>query len=471
MLYVPAAHTVEVAGGHPVQGHGYGAHVVLGQHQRIEPAEGRPVHLRFAQHGRRLLQSRHRQLPQLAVLGGQRRSSVRSQLLRPRRKAPGKAHILQVFRQRPGLPGGGDSLGGCLRQRLQRPGRPAAQIVYPSESLAGLVRIFIAPAARVLPPWPRAGPRAAPQVPHQHIVFQLVGLLGAQTRKAGAKVGENVTGLPAAGDYFVGSRDKGGQRPGHHVAFSCEIQRHAVVGEHALQRRTVVLEAPDGHGDVPPAAARFPGKPDALRGGQFALRRDAGGAVKGHGPAPVHAGGGIGKHVVFKKFQRLFFALGPLEGAVPDFFSQFAGRPLQRAHGGPGHSVHLAVSVAAGEAHGDFCAFFQKLRDHPALLGREISEAVDVYICFRAEIAFRYGFGQPGEPVGRVGAAVGHHGVVGFGNERQIPQLVRKVAGASVGGGGERVGRHAGRFQLVQLGQQQGLHLRAASGRAVHPQA
>ena len=45
VLDVPAAHTVKVPGGYPVQRYRDAAHVILGEHGDKQPAEGRHVHL------------------------------------------------------------------------------------------------------------------------------------------------------------------------------------------------------------------------------------------------------------------------------------------------------------------------------------------------------------------------------------------------------------------------------------------
>lgn len=88
------------------------------------------------------------------------------------------------------------------------------------------------------------------------------------------------------------------------VGAAGEIERHAVVGAHALERWRVVGKAAHGDGDVAPTAAglhelqRAGGRPGAL--GREIVRRVDGDRLRGI----VKVRGGVGKQLLLEHAQR-----------------------------------------------------------------------------------------------------------------------------------------------------------------------
>ena len=156
--------------GHPVQGNGDSAHVVLGQHQAEQGGKLLQLHGGLPQQLGALLQAAADDLPQLAVLLGQGGLLPLPQgghpLLQPLRKA----NILQKTVKCYGLSLSG--FIGILPQQFQRFSHLAAGTVQPLQQ--GLVLLChgeaIAPGVHI--PGLCLGPATPPQVPFEDVVFQ-----------------------------------------------------------------------------------------------------------------------------------------------------------------------------------------------------------------------------------------------------------------------------------------------------------
>ena len=266
-----------------VQGHGDGAHVVLGQHQLQEPGKLLPVQLRVLQDGGELVHNAAQQLPELAVLPG---PLELSQLLQPPGallQLPGQLQLLQKRPQGLQLSPGPLLFPQTRRQTAQRAPHPAAQGVD-LDQLLGL------PGGKALPPARRiAGPVAVPDphgpvdVPGHHVVLQHIALAVRQPRQPGLQPAEHVLVLVPAGHRVQGPGQQAQHRLLQHVAAAAEVHRHAVALKDILNGGLVLVQVPGRHADVPEAAGpgpdqlQYPGR-HVLRLREHALR-----------PAQLHA--------------------------------------------------------------------------------------------------------------------------------------------------------------------------------------
>ena len=207
------------------------------------------------------------------------------------------------------------------------------------------------------------------------------------------------------------------------------------------------------------------------RRGILALRAHALGRAEAYRPAAFIARGGITEHIVREKGELLCPVAG-LEGLRHELRAALPRRGHEAAAGRAGERVYLARALERvhRQADGELHALFEQLQEHRVLLRREIYKAVHIDARFFVHIARAYLPGENGEPVRGVGAAVGDDGVVGFGYQGQVVELVPERAAAGRPGLGEPVRADAGRLQLVHGREQQRLHLRLALRRGIDPQ-
>ena len=87
-----------------------------------------------------------------------------------------------------------------------------------------------------------------------------------------------------------------------------------------------------------------------------------------------------------------------------------------------------------------------------------------------AQRAFGYLPGKPREPVGGIGVAVCHNGVIGLEHKAEIVQLIGKRALAALRSLKQLFGAHASGLELVYLRKQHCLKLRSAPCGGIDPQ-
>ena len=466
-----AAHAVEVAGRHAVECDGDRADVVTGEHAQKERCERVGVHLRAAEDGGKLFERADRQLPELGILGRERGAPLGAQAFGQRIEPLREVQPLEKIRQRHGLRlrrGG----GAALRAKLaQGPCRALPQVVDLLQAGGGFVRVRRAVAVRVLLPRRWARPRAAADGPEQDVVFERVRLLRREPGEARAQVGRDVLGVPPAGHDVVGRADERHERLLQQVGAAGEIERHAVVGAHALERGRIVGKAAHGDGDVAPAAAglhelqRAGGRPCAL--GRKIVRRAHADRVR----RVVKVRGGVGKQLLLEYAQRRVGRAGGA-GLGRGLHAAVVRHVEQDARRAPGGAEDLAAAGELIERETDrhVRAGFQQRAHDGQLLPRVVGEAVEVEVPRAPERARGDALGQAGQPVGGVGVPLRGHGVIRREHEREVAQLVAQIAGAARGRGFERVGRDARGLELVDRAEERLLHLRPAGGRAEQPQ-
>ena len=246
------------------------------------------------------------------------------------------------------------------------------------------------------------------------------------------------------------------------------------MGEHALERAAVVLEAADRHGDIAPAAAPFAHELDRARGGQLAFGHEIRRGRQADVRLPaVPARGGIAEEMIGEVFERAVLFAAQIHAlelhAAAELLRVVEQPPRGRAR--EGEDLVRAAELVEREADRHFRAGRHQRADHGLLLTREVDEAVDIDAVFAADPARGDLFGEQVQAVGGVGAAVGDHGVVALEHERKVPKLLRERALGPFRGREEHLGRDRGALALVHGGEQGRLQLGLARGRAVELQA
>ena len=162
-------------GVHPVQGHGNGPHVVLGEHQGEQLGKLLQLHGGIPQDLSALLQAPAQDLPQLGVLLRQGGLIPLPQLLRPPGQLLRHLHGLQEAVEGHGL--ALSCLVRLLPQLLQRGGHLPPQGVEPGQQGGVLLGKLAAVALGVVGPVLFGGPGAPLQPPGQDVVLQQVHVL------------------------------------------------------------------------------------------------------------------------------------------------------------------------------------------------------------------------------------------------------------------------------------------------------
>ena len=362
----------------------------------------------------------------------------------------------------------------AARKGPQRLAETAAQGVDAREAFFRFVVKGLAVALGVLAPVALALPGGGAQLPEEEIVFQLVALLGRKPGQTRAHIAGHVVHVPAAGDDLIGGGDQRGRGLVQKLGPARGVERHAVVGEDALERAAVILKAAHGHGDVAPAAALVPHELDRAGGGQLALgdhvRRGRETQI-GRRSRPLF--GGPAEEMIDKEFQRV--GLVPADVHALDLHAAAqllrVGNQTLRGRAREGEDFVPAGELVQRKADRQLRAGGQQRADDRLLLAREVDEAVDVDEAALAEAAGGNLFGKQVEPVRGVGAAVRDHGVIALEHERHVPELLRERALGLLRGGEQHRGRDRGAFALVRGGEQGRLQLGLARGGAVELQA
>ena len=159
----------------------------------------------------------------------------------------------------------------------------------------------------MLPPVFPALPGPGAELPAIDIAGELVALVSVEAGKTRVHKAYQLIHVPAAVHNLIGPGNEGGQRLGQEFASPGGEEGDSVIPEHALQRPSVILKAPDGYRDIPPAAAFVPHKRQRSGRGELALGGHALGPAQENGGLACKAGVGIAEHVVGKKGQGLGF--------------------------------------------------------------------------------------------------------------------------------------------------------------------
>ena len=431
VLYISAAHTVKITGGHSVERHGYHAHIVAREHQREQPPEAFHVHLRVAEYRGALLKRGDDDIPQLRVLARKTLPSRGHKLLRALAQALGELQLLEKVRQRRRLLRRGGRFAAMCGKMQQRVAQCIAQGVYFFQALRGLLGVLGVVAVRMLPPVARAAPRSGAELPLKDIVFKRVAVLRRKSGQARAHIAYHVVNFPAAAHDVIRCGYHRGERLRQQVAAPRHEKRHAVMLERALQRRAVFVKAAHRDRDIAPAAAAVAHKGYRLRRRELTFGHHA---VRRHElhrivRLALKAHGGVAEHILGEEIERVA-ADSRREMPRLRFRAKFPriGEQLARAAAGQLEYLVLAVQLIHRQAYGELHAALQKRTQHLSLLKREIYESVDIYMVIRPHGAVEYLPGKHGQPVGGVGVSVRYDGVVGFEYQRHVRELVPKSA-------------------------------------------
>ena len=241
------------------------------------------------------------------------------------------------------------------------------------------------------------------------------------------------------------------------------------MAENALQRAAVVLKAAHNERYIPPAAAPAHER-DRLRGGKLALGGDVVRAPKLDLPVGCALNLRIAEKIVGKKGEGVL----PLcaESLHLGARSQLLRAANKRAGGAAAQLEYLAsyVDAVKRQAHGKLRARREHSEDDLKLLLCEVDKAVYIHVRAAAEYAAGYLRFKHGEPVGGVGAAAAHNGVIAFKHERKVGKLVTERVIHFRRCTRQRLARHAGGFQLVHRMKQHILKLRLSLCARIHAQ-
>ena len=471
----PVGQAGHVAHIHPVQGHGDGAHVVLGEHQGKELGELVQLHGGVPQNLGALLQAAAEDLPELGILLRQRGLPPAVQLLgalgqplrHPRRLQKGveggrlpPARLVRV------LPQALQGLGYLTPQRVE-PGQQGPVPLGEGQAVpSGVVR-----------PVPRPRPGAPLQAPLEHVVLQQIHVLRRQAGEPGFQIAEHVVIAVAPRRGLQGGGDEGQNGLLQNVAHPAEEHGHPVPGEDGLDEGAAALQAAGAHGNVPEAVALLPHQAQNLR--RRPLHLGVGAVGLQHGELLRLARPGVGpggEELALQVGQGRRLGSGPA-GTHLNFpgNAPLLGQPEELAGGAAGGGENpraplVLLQLVAGEGHGDGIGLPQQGGEHRPLLGGEVGEGVQVEVLPRRPVLPGERLRQPGQPVPGVGPLAGGHGLVGAVDEREVPQLVPLPAAALLPRGPELLRGDAAGLELVHRGQQAGEKGGLAGGALVHPQ-
>ena len=313
-------------------------------------------------------------------------------------------------------------------------------------------------------------PGRASELPEKEIARQQVRLLLRQIQQAGTQIAEHVVQLPAVLRDLIRKPDQRRHGPGQDLRAPGHEQGHAVLPEGTLQLGPVALEAPNRHGNLPPAAALLPDQlQDPGRGGLALLLRALGQQQADGGQIPGPGLSLVAQHLLGEKAQGRRLPLPGLHLPDLDRDPQRLG-PGQEQMGrtpGQGEDLLRAVKSVRRQADRHLHAPFQQRLQDPKLLEGKVDKAVHIDVGVPVKAAAADLPGQDAQPVCGIQMAPGRHRVVGRGDQAQILQLVPQRAGALPGRFGQRLRLHAGAFQLIQGPEQQHLQFSPAAGAGI----
>ena len=405
--------------GHLVQGHGDGAHAVLGGHLPQQAAEFVGLHGLVPQDLHELVQDGAEDLPQL---GGLLRV-----LEAPRLRL--EAHLflqrvleIQTLQETVKsiyfLPG----CNVCFQPLIQlRKGRahPAAQIVHPVQTGLAAVVPRCAVTVRIVGPVHIPEPHLPVDLPGENVVFQLVALLRRQTRQAGLQPAEHVLVLKAV---FQSGEDAGDETPHglfQHAAPAAQIGGNAVPLEYRLDGALVVGHVPGGHGDVPVAA--LPRRHQAAD-----VRRRLLHLGKGGVRLPDPDGGAVSLvGLPLSEEVMLQIPQGGVVGAGerPDLpgAARLVRQPRQLVPCAERDLKHLLGAVRLPQQrHRQRPGLPQQNLQHPPLLGVEVGEAVQKHVLAESVAGGLQRLAELGHPVPGVKAGAVQPGLIGAVQQTQI---------------------------------------------------
>ncbi len=397
---------------HLVQGDGNGTYGILGEHLPEQTGELLQVHGLVPQNFHKLVQHAAEDLPELGGL---------LRLLKAARLGLGshlafqgvlKVQFLQKAVERPYLGSGGLAGFQPLRQTGEGGLDPVAQRVYlgqillPGGGPGGPVAVGI------LHPIHIPKPHTAVDLPLEDVVFKPVAFLRAQARKAGLQPAKHIVVLIAAAGGVQDPGEKAEGRFFQDVAAAAEIGGDLVALEDRLNGGLVVLNVPGGHRNVPAAARSLRQKAADGGGGLLHLGEKSVGLEEPDLGNVPFIGGGAAKKVTLQMAQgRDVLAFEHLH---------FHSRPLplrqtaKAVQGAKGRLEYLLPAVGLPqEGDGERVGLPEKDGEAPALLGREVGEAVHINILAPGVARRLQTVAKPGHPVSGVQTGTEKPGLIG----------------------------------------------------------
>ena len=360
-----------------VQGHGDGAHVVLGQHQLQQPSELLLVQRRVPQGVGELVHDGAQQLPELAVLLGLLELPQGLQLRRPLLQPAGQVNLREKSPEGLQLPGGALPLLQSPGQTAQGAADPRPDGVDLPEGLRLLRGKVLLPPGGVGGPVLLPNPHGPVDVPGDDVVLQPVALPGGKASQPGLEVPEHVLVLIPAAHCVQGGGDEAQHRLLQHVAAAADIHRHAVALKDALDDRGILLQVPGGHRDVPEPELSRPRQGQDLGGHVLRLGKEALRPVKLYRLTVSIPLGAAAEEVGFQVLQGCLRRTG---GEVDHpALCPLPVRQADQAVTGPetlAEDLQIAVPLPQ-EGDGDGPGPPQQDGDDRQLLGGEVGEAVE----------------------------------------------------------------------------------------------
>ena len=231
---------LDVAAGHAVERDRDGTHVVLAQHQPEQLREPLGRKRRVPAHPRELLHRGDQDLPQLAVFVRELQASRGLVRRGARGHASRRIDRAQEIIQCAHAVGCGVLALQRFAQGGKRRDRPRTQLVELGKLCAGAVVKRQAVAVRML--GPVALPRAAADVPGEHVVFQLVHLVARQAGQTGLEAAEQIFVFEIGLRRLERARDQRHRRAGEQVGLFREEHRHIVPRHRHRERGAVRLD-------------------------------------------------------------------------------------------------------------------------------------------------------------------------------------------------------------------------------------
>ena len=419
------ARALDVSAGHAIERDRDGAHIVLTQHQPEQLREPLGGERCVPAHPRELLHCGDQDLPQLAVFVRKLQAARGFVRRGARGHASRRIYSKEKAVQRAHAVGCGVLTFQRFAQGGERCDRPRAQLVQFSKLGAGTVVKRQAVAVRML--GPVALPRAAADVPGQHIVFQLVHLVARQAGQPGLEAAEQVFILEIRLRCRKRTHDHRHRRAGEQIGLFREEHRHVVPRHRHGQKGGVGLNIACADHKITVARALVAHLAADVRRRMLALVKGRRRRIQAHA-ARVLMRRAHGQQAFLLDRRQTRRARDPARAEVdllgsPVVALCHAGQGLDRLAAG---DEDFGVRHIAGNGCRERHARGQHRVHDRELLRRKAEEAVQIDRRAVQHMAVRQPVAQMGQPVARVGQGFVAQALVGGQQLRQVAQLSGK---------------------------------------------
>ena len=368
-----------------------------------------------------------------------------------------------------------DGATGVLPQPFQRLDHPQAEGIEGLQRLLVLGRKPLMVSPGVTRPASGSGPAAAPDVPGENIVLQLVTLRQAQSGQTGLQVAKHILIEIAPVHRVQRGGDEGKQGLLQKVGFIRLKQGDVILGKHPLQLLPIRVHRPGRHHNVPVANPALPDQGPNLPGGPSHLLPGRGQLMDHYTTVP---GAGIGGHGMGKKrLLQMAQGRGPLPFPGGQSFllhrtAHLGSQPLDPSQSFPRRGkdrlLPSPLSIGQRQCHGVGLA--EEFRQHQTLLGGKVGKPIQIHVLTLEKGKPPQLFRQTGQPVPGVQRAPGGHGLIGTKNQAQVSELLTVQSLGLLSHLGQLLPCDTVALQLVQGGQQTGQKGRLLGGHGIDRQ-